>query len=189
MECVLECRVTFCLPFRPEEFRMSVITDGKVKKNSRSLRVLFSCSKCPAYCCSYDRVDVTRRDLLRIAKHFGISYKQAERRHTKPSIDGPILRHKKDHIFRKVCAFLDTENRQCTIYDARPAVCRTWRKHERRCRPVDTWTAKCGLDRRHRRTIIQPSATAAGVVIWKNRGRQIRQGQRTKFPIRFKQAT
>jgi Fe-S-cluster containining protein len=103
-----------------------VITNGKVQKGSRSLRVLFNCAKCPAYCCSYDRVDVTRRDLLRIAKHFGISYKQAERRHTKPSIDGPILRHKKDHIFKKVCGFLDAETRRCTIYEARPAVCREY---------------------------------------------------------------
>lgn len=103
-----------------------VITNGKVKKNSRSLRVLFNCDKCPAYCCSYDRVDVTKRDLLRIAKHFGISYKQAERRHTKASIDGPILRHKKDHIFKKVCEFLNTETRRCTIYEARPAVCREY---------------------------------------------------------------
>ena len=105
---------------------MSVITNGKIKKNSRSLRVLFNCSKCPAYCCSYDRVDVTRRDLLRIAKHFGLSYKQAERRYTKPSIDGPILRHQKDHIFKKVCQFLNTETRRCTIYEARPAVCREY---------------------------------------------------------------
>lgn len=105
---------------------MSVITNGKVKKNSRSLQVLFNCSKCPAYCCSYDRVDVTRNDLLRIAKNFGISYKQAERRHTKKSIDGPILRHKKDHIFKKVCAFLNSETRRCTIYEARPAVCREY---------------------------------------------------------------
>jgi Fe-S-cluster containining protein len=96
------------------------------KKNSRSLRVLFNCSKCPAYCCSYDRVEVTRRDLLRIAKHFGISYDQVERRHTKASKVGLILRHKKDHIFKKVCEFLDTKTRRCTIYEARPAVCRQY---------------------------------------------------------------
>lgn len=98
--------------------------NGKAKKPSRSLPVMYNCSKCPAYCCSYDRVEVTKRDLLRIANHFGISYKQAERRYTKASPVGIILRHKKDHIFRKVCEFLDTEKRQCTIYDARPGLCR-----------------------------------------------------------------
>lgn len=106
---------------------MSVSGNGsskRPKKNGRSLRVMYNCSKCPAYCCSYDRVEVTKRDLLRIANHFGVSYKQAERRYTKNSPIGRILRHQKDHIYRKVCEFLDTEKRQCTIYDARPSVCR-----------------------------------------------------------------
>lgn len=105
---------------------MSVSGNGNSKKTSRSLRVLYNCSKCPAYCCSYDRVEVTKRDLLRIANHFGISYNQAERRYTKASPVGRVLRHQKDHIFRKVCEFLDTEKRQCTVYDARPAVCREY---------------------------------------------------------------
>ena len=98
--------------------------NGNSKKTSRSLRVMYNCSKCPAYCCSYDRVEITKRDLLRIANHFGISYKQAELRYSKSSPVGRILRHKKDHIFKKVCEFLDAEKRQCTIYEARPAVCR-----------------------------------------------------------------
>jgi uncharacterized protein len=89
-------------------------TNGNsISNGSRTLRVLYNCSKCPAYCCSYDRIEVTKRDLLRIAKHFGISYKQAELRHTKSSPDGRVLRHKKDHIFKKVCGFLDQEKRQC----------------------------------------------------------------------------
>lgn len=100
--------------------------NGNTIKNSRSLRVLFNCSKCPAYCCSYDRVEVTKRDLLRIARHLGVSYKQAEKLHTKASPLGPILRHKKDHIFKKVCEFLNTETRRCSIYEARPAVCREY---------------------------------------------------------------
>ena len=105
---------------------MGAKANGAAKKNSRSLRVLYNCNKCPAYCCSYDRVDVTKRDLLRIANHFGISYNQAERRYTKKSPDGRILRHQKDNIFKKVCQFLDTEERRCTIYHARPAVCREY---------------------------------------------------------------
>lgn len=105
---------------------MSAIGNGNIKNNSRSLRVMFNCAKCPAYCCSYDRVQVTKRDLLRIARHVGVSYRQAEQRHTKASPIGRILRHKKDRIFRTVCEFLNTETRQCTIYDARPAVCREY---------------------------------------------------------------
>lgn len=105
--------------------------NGNSKKTSRSLRVMYNCSKCPAYCCSYDRVEVTKRDLLRIANRFGISYKEAERRYTKASPVGRILRHKKDHIFRKVCEFLDIEKRQCTIYDARPGLCRGYPDSQR----------------------------------------------------------
>jgi hypothetical protein len=35
-------------------------------------RVLYDCTKCPAYCCSiYGIVEVTDRDLKRLAKHLG----------------------------------------------------------------------------------------------------------------------
>ena len=105
---------------------MSVKGNGNSKAKSRSLRVMFDCSKCPAYCCSYDQIGVTKRDLLKIARHFGISYKQAEKRYTKSSPIGPVFRRKKDHIFKHVCQFLDSETRRCTIYDARPAVCREY---------------------------------------------------------------
>src|SRR5579862_7675333 len=90
----------------------------------RKLPVLFNCSKCPAYCCSYDRIGVTRRDVARLAKHFGITYKQAEKRYTKIAFGDLVLRHKKDHIFKKVCQFLDSETRRCTVYEGRPGVCR-----------------------------------------------------------------
>jgi len=105
---------------------MEVTSNGNSKRKSRSLRVMFNCSKCPAYCCSYDRIEVSKRDVLRIARHFGVSYKQAEKRYTKDSSVGRVLRHKKDHIFKTVCQFLDTETRRCGIYEARPAVCRKY---------------------------------------------------------------
>lgn len=105
---------------------MSTINNGRKKSGSRSLRVLFNCLKCPAYCCSYDRIDVTRRDVERLAKHFDINYNEAERRYTKIAAGDRVLRHKKDHIFKSVCVFLDTQERRCTIYDARPAVCRQY---------------------------------------------------------------
>ena len=38
-------------------------------------RVYFDCSKCPAYCCSvYERVQVSKRDLNRLARHFGLTH-------------------------------------------------------------------------------------------------------------------
>ena len=44
-------------------------------------RVSYDCSKCPAYCCSiYERVEVTPRDLRRLARHFGLTLEAASRR-------------------------------------------------------------------------------------------------------------
>jgi len=90
-------------------------------------RSYYDCSKCPGYCCSiYDRVQVTKRDLTRLAKHFGISEELAAARHTKMYQKERILRRKKDPIFGKACKFLDPETRRCTIYHGRPSVCREY---------------------------------------------------------------
>ena len=80
---------------------MSVIDNGKIKSQGKSLRVLFNCLKCPAYCCSYDHIEVTKRDIARLAKHFSLTYEEAEKRYTKKIPDGTrVLRHRKDHIFK-----------------------------------------------------------------------------------------
>ncbi len=103
------------------------ITDNKeIKTDGRVLRVLFNCSKCPAYCCSYDRIEVTRKDVQRLARHFRISYDQALLRYTKIAYGERVLRRHKDHIYKQVCQFLDRNERRCTIYEARPDVCREY---------------------------------------------------------------
>jgi uncharacterized protein len=92
-------------------------------------RVYFDCSKCPAYCCAiYERVQVTKRDLNRLAKHFGVSAEVAEKRYTKINKESGerVLRRKKDVIFEEACQFIDTDTRGCTIYHARPEVCREY---------------------------------------------------------------
>lgn len=87
----------------------------------------YNCSKCPAYCCSiYERVQVTRRDIKRLANHFGIDVETAVRRFTTTYEDERVLRRTADPIFGKSCKFLDPKTRQCTVYLARPAVCRTF---------------------------------------------------------------
>lgn len=88
----------------------------------------YCCSKCPAYCCSYPEIEVTPRDIERLARHFGIEYRQAEERYTKydPVEKVRLLRHHKDKIFDSVCVFLDQDKRRCTVYDARPGVCRSY---------------------------------------------------------------
>jgi Fe-S-cluster containining protein len=57
-----------------------------------------------------------------------VDYKQAEERFTKhdPVEKVRLLRHHKDKIFDSVCVFLDQDKRRCTVYEARPAVCRSY---------------------------------------------------------------
>ena len=96
--------------------RMSSTTEQKPKP-------LYDCAKCPAYCCSYDSIVVEKRDLNRLARHFGIDPETARVRFTKVVEGENVLRHQKDKMFGSVCMFLDTKKRRCTIYDARPGVC------------------------------------------------------------------
>jgi len=91
------------------------------------VRAKYSCEKCPAYCCSYPEIEVTPRDVERLAKHFGLDYAEAEERFTKTDAKRvQMLRHKRDRIFATVCMFLDQKKRRCTVYEARPGVCRSF---------------------------------------------------------------
>lgn len=90
-------------------------------------RSYYDCAKCPGYCCSiYERVQVTKRDLNRLAAHFSLTVEAAAERFTKLHGKERVLRRKADPIFGKACRFLDPETRRCTIYHARPAVCREY---------------------------------------------------------------
>jgi uncharacterized protein len=87
----------------------------------------YDCTKCPAYCCSiYERVQVTKRDINRLAKHFAVTYETALQRFTRPFNKERVLRRKADPIFGQACTFLNPTTRQCKIYHARPLVCREY---------------------------------------------------------------
>ncbi len=87
----------------------------------------YNCSKCPGYCCSYDHIEATENDAKRLAKHFDMSLEDFSKRYLKVVSDGTIvLRHRKDHIYKSTCVFFDQEERQCTVYKARPHVCRSY---------------------------------------------------------------
>jgi Fe-S-cluster containining protein len=104
---------------------------GRVIKDDQP-RVYFDCNKCPAFCCSiYERVGVTKRDINRLAKHFRVSPEEAERRCTVDYDGERVLKRVKDVIFEKTCAFLDQKTRGCTIYHARPEVCRSYPNRSR----------------------------------------------------------
>jgi Fe-S-cluster containining protein len=101
--------------------------NGVEKVTDDQPRVHFDCTKCPAFCCSiYERVAVTKRDITRLAKYFKVTFDSATRRYTKMHDGERVLRRKKDTLFDEACMFLDQETRGCTIYHARPAVCREY---------------------------------------------------------------
>ena len=98
--------------------------------------IKYDCAKCPGYCCSYPRIEVTNEDIERLAVHFGMTASKAKAKFTrhyefkggKPEdhVSEQILKHKKDHIYKTTCRFLDQDLRRCSIYEARPAVCRAF---------------------------------------------------------------
>ena len=89
--------------------------------------VKYSCAKCPGYCCTYQEIEVHERDVQRLANHFEISYDAAQERFTKTNAKGVMMmRHRKDTVFKSICAQFDQEARRCTVYTARPGVCRKY---------------------------------------------------------------
>jgi uncharacterized protein len=92
------------------------------------VRVHYNCLKCPAYCCTYTDIEVTKRDIARLAKHFDVSVREATAKFTKFESTGKVrvMRHKADEHFTTACMMLDQETRRCTIYHARPGVCRVF---------------------------------------------------------------
>jgi len=92
------------------------------------VRTKYSCAKCPGYCCSYPEIEVTPRDIERLAKHFELPYRVAEERFTKlePKEKVRLLRHQRDRVFDTVCMFFDQKARRCSVYEARPGVCRDY---------------------------------------------------------------
>ena len=95
----------------------------------------YNCLRCPAYCCSYPRIAVDEPDVRRLARHLGLAPETVARKFTKKGEEPGevILRHQPDKIYGTVCKFLDRETRRCTVYEARPAICRTY-----------PGTARCG---------------------------------------------
>jgi Fe-S-cluster containining protein len=87
----------------------------------------YDCSKCPGYCCSYPLIPLNKRDVERLAKHFGLTYTKARKKFTKvDSGEQFAMRRKADVHYGKICRFFDTEARRCTIYTARPSICRAY---------------------------------------------------------------
>jgi Fe-S-cluster containining protein len=87
----------------------------------------YNCLKCPGYCCSYPVIIVTKRDAERMAKYFGLSVEETEKKYLRSAHGySRIMKRKADKHYNKICQFFDTEARRCTIYEARPAGCREY---------------------------------------------------------------
>ena len=87
----------------------------------------YDCSKCPGYCCSYPVIPLIKKDVQRLADHFGLGFKEARKKFTKVDGDEPYaMRRKADEHYGRICRFFDTEARRCTIYTARPTICREY---------------------------------------------------------------
>lgn len=90
-------------------------------------QLVYNCAKCPGYCCSYPLISLEKRDVERLAKHHGIGFEEARKTFTKEAHGAPYaMRRKKDQYYGQICRFFDTEARRCTIYEARPTVCRSF---------------------------------------------------------------
>jgi hypothetical protein len=72
-------------------------------------------------------IALDKRDVERLAKYFDLSFEEARRKYTK-AVWGRkyVMRQKADKHFERICQFFDTKNRCCTIYKARPAICRSY---------------------------------------------------------------
>ena len=89
---------------------------------------LYHCEKCPAYCCGYPVIEANKNDILRLARHFKIDNDSAKERFTeKENNRVRRMRHRPDKkLGTSVCMFLNQKTRQCSIYHARPQICRDY---------------------------------------------------------------
>jgi hypothetical protein len=82
-----------------------------------------NCRKCPAFCCRMaGYVEVSRRDIQRLAKHLGITVRQFEEKHLVEVTRKGEKLIKQDFMS---CQFLG-DDRRCTVYKARPKDCREY---------------------------------------------------------------
>ena len=87
----------------------------------------YDCTRCPGYCCSYPVIVLTKRDIERIARHLKIDVESAIAQYCRAEHGYKrIMNRKDDEYFGRICHFFDSEQRNCTIYEARPATCRDY---------------------------------------------------------------
>jgi len=93
-----------------------------------------NCSGCMAYCCTLP-VEVSANDLIRLGltseEEVSVSLKNLSKRLLKEKVIQKFNQKSQLFVLSQVrgsdCLYLD-KNRQCTVYENRPEVCRTFPK-------------------------------------------------------------
>ena len=81
-----------------------------------------NCRKCPAFCCTLaGYVEVSMRDVQRLAQHLGMTVPEFEKKHLVTKRRAGRRPRIKAHD--QTCQFLG-DDRRCTVYEARPNDCR-----------------------------------------------------------------
>ena len=88
----------------------------------------YDCDSCAAYCCGYPIIEAKPADIRRLARHFGISADDAKEKFTeKENNRVRKMRQVPDaKLGAPVCMFLNRKTRGCSIYGARPQICRDY---------------------------------------------------------------
>src|SRR5258706_4000759 len=82
--------------------------------------VPLNCKRCPGFCCTMAGVvEVSIRDVRRLAKHLGMTVPEFEKKH----IVSGRARRRRIKNYDETCQFLG-DDRRCTVYHARPTNCR-----------------------------------------------------------------
>lgn len=93
-----------------------VWVERQFRRAAQEVHDAIDCRQCAA-CCREPELELTQRDIERLARHLGISRQQFLREYAVESEEGgPALRKTEDG-----CVFLSGND--CTVYDARPGDC------------------------------------------------------------------
>jgi len=91
-------------------------SDRRLRRFGEEIEAQIDCTQC-ANCCRVTEVEITERDVERLAKFLGADQQSFLRDSTQRDKDGQLILKRTD----KGCVFL--EGNLCTVYEARPQNC------------------------------------------------------------------
>ena len=91
-------------------------SDRRLRRFGEEIEAEIDCTQC-ANCCRVTEVDITERDIERLAKFLGTSPAEFVRDYTQRDKEGHLILKRSE----KGCVFL--EGNLCSVYEARPQNC------------------------------------------------------------------